>query len=180
MWYRKILALLFVVFISGNAFADLSLSDLEFKKDDLKLDTQFSKTMEERQAKLQIHQKLGLATMALMTGTMIASESAKDSNLHKYLGIASGVAYWTTAYFSLSAPEVEGQKESGSSKIHKTLAWIHAPLMAIVPILGYLNKKDHDKGKEPTGIVKAHGTLAPIAYFSFMAAGLSMYFDFSF
>lgn len=168
------------VLVSFNCRAEMSLSDLGFKNEDLKIDPQITKTMEVRTQKLQLHQKLGLATMAMMTGTFLVSDTAVDKNIHKFMGIATGLMYWTTAYFSLSAPEVENQKESGSSKLHKTLAWIHAPLMTIVPILGYINKRDHEKGREPTGIAKAHGALATTAYASFMAAGLSMYFDFSF
>jgi hypothetical protein len=174
------MVLFFSLFINQMSFAEMSLNDLGFKSEDLKVNPEITKIMEVRQSKLQIHQKMGLATMGIMTATLLAAETAKDNDLHKYLGIASGLMYWSTAYFSLSAPEVEGGKETGSSKIHKSLAWIHAPLMAIVPILGYLNKKDHDNGKEPTGIKKAHGGLATAAYASFMAAGLSMYFDFSF
>ena len=50
--------------------------------------------------------------------------------------------------------------------------------MAIVPVLGYLHKENDRKGKESTGIVKAHGALASAAYIAFMSAGLVMYFDF--
>jgi hypothetical protein len=86
--------------------------------------------------------------------------------------------YWTTAYYSLSAPKPSELKDTGSTKIHKTLAWIHAPLMAVVPVLGYLHDQNNKKGKASTGIVSAHGGLATIAYLSFMAAGATMYFDF--
>lgn len=179
--FKKIFTtILLSSFICQMSFAEMSLNDLGFKAEDLKVNPEITKIAETRQSKLQVHQKLGLATMGVMTATMIASETATSSDLHKYLGIASGLMYWTTAYFSLSAPEVEGAKESGSSKIHKTLAWIHAPLMAVVPILGLLNKKDHENGKKPSGIVAAHDGLASAAYFSFMAAGAAMYFDFSF
>jgi hypothetical protein len=166
--------------ISLPVMAEMTLGDLGFKTEDLKVDPQVMQTLEVRHSKLQTHQKLGLATMGLMTATFLMGEEAKNNNIHKYLGIASGLMYWTTAYFSLSAPEVEGQKETGSSSIHKTLAWIHAPLMAIVPVLGYLAKEDSNKGKESKGLVKAHAPLATLAYASFMAAGLVMYFDFSF
>lgn len=171
---------LLMCLISNLSMAEMNLNDLGFKKEDMKVDSSLTQTLEIRQSKLQLHQKLGLATMGLMTATVLTSDKAKDNNLHKAMGIATGLMYWTTAYFSLSAPEVEGQKESGSSKIHKTLAWIHAPLMTIVPVLGYLAKKDADAHRESKGIVKAHGGLATAAYASFMAAGLSMYFDFSF
>ena len=161
-----------------SAFAELTLSDLNFKQDQVKVDPHFTQMMETRQKKLQIHQKLGLATMAAMTATLLVAESANDDDIHKYAGIASGLLYWTTAYFSLSAPKPEGIKETGSTKIHSSLAWVHAPLMVIAPVLGYIYKDNHSKGKESSGIVKAHGGLATAAYISFMAAGLTMYFDF--
>ncbi|MBC7537680.1 MAG: hypothetical protein H7281_02575 [Bacteriovorax sp.] len=50
--------------------------------------------------------------------------------------------------------------------------------MTITPILGYLAKENANKGKESTGILKAHGAIATAAYLSFMASGLTMYFDF--
>lgn len=164
--------------MSQCAFAELTLSDLNFNKEQIKVDPEFTKIAVERQRKLQIHQKLGLATMAAMTATVILADKAKKNDVHEIAGITTGLLYWTTAYYSLSAPEVEGVKDTGSTKIHKTLAWIHAPLMAIVPVLGYLNKENDRKGKKSTGLVAAHGGLATAAYISFMAAGLTMYFDF--
>jgi hypothetical protein len=160
------------------AFAELTLNDLSFNQDQIKVDPKITEMMEVRQSKLQTHQKLGLATAVAMTATLLLGESAKKNDAHKIAGITSGLLYWTTAYFSLSAPKPEGIKDSGSSQIHRSLAWIHAPLMAIVPVIGYLHKENDRKGKESTGIVKAHGALATAAYISFMSAGLTMYFDF--
>jgi hypothetical protein len=184
---KKFFATIIIFCLSQSILAaDLSLSDLGFKQEDLKVDPAMTKTLEIRQTKLQIHQKLGLATALMMTGTLLVAEKnghgedAPIKDIHKYMGIATGLMYWTTAYFSLSAPEVEGQKESGSSKLHQSLAWIHAPLMAIVPVLGYLNNKDRENGKSPSGIKKLHGGLASVAYATFIAAGAVMYFDFSF
>lgn len=177
---KKFLVSIFILttFFTQSAFAELSLSDLNFNKDQIKVDPEFTKISQERHRKLQIHQKLGLATMAAMTATILVADNAKSDDVHKIAGITTGLLYWTTAYYSLSAPEVEGTKDTGSSKIHKALAWIHAPLMAIVPVLGYMNKENARKGKESTGLVAAHGGLASAAYISFMAAGLTMYFDF--
>lgn len=183
---RKFLAsMLLLTVVTRTAFADLSLDELGFKNEEIKVDSQAVKIMEERKQKLQIHQKLGLATMAAMTATLLLAEEAESEdgkynsdNVHKYAGIATGVMYWTTAYYSLSAPAPEGLKDTGSTKIHKTLAWIHAPLMAIVPVLGYLHDQNNKNGKASSGLVKAHGGLASIAYTAFMAAGLTMYFDF--
>jgi cytochrome b561 len=183
---KKILSsVLLLTFISNTAFAELTLDDLSFKKDEVKVDSKTMAMMGERKRKLQIHQKLGLATMAAMTATVLLADQAhgrgssyNSNNIHKYGGIATGLLYWTTAYYSLSAPKPDDLKDSGSTKIHKTLAWVHAPLMAIVPVLGILHDQDSKNNKRSTGIVKAHGGLATLAYLSFMAAGATMYFDF--
>jgi hypothetical protein len=180
MFLRKLITILMLLCFSTTSFAQLNLGDLGFKTEDLKVDPEVTKTIEIRRDKLATHQKLGLATMGVMTATMIMAESAKDNDVHKYLGIASGLMYWTTAYFSLSAPEVQGAKDSGSSKIHKTLSWIHMPLMVAAPILGYLHKKNLDDHKTSSGLVKNHGGVGSAAYMTFMLSGLVMYFDLSF
>lgn len=177
---KKLFCSLFLIFTLSmqSAFADLTLNDLSFKQEELKVDPKLTEMMEVRHSKLQTHQKLGLVTMAAMTATVLLAENASSNDVHKIAGVTTGLLYWTTAYFSLSAPKPPGIKESGSTKIHEALAWIHAPLMAIVPVLGWIHKDNDRKGKESTGIVKAHAPLAAVAYGSFMAAGLVMYFDF--
>ncbi|MGZ3788783.1 MAG: hypothetical protein ACXVLQ_09685 [Bacteriovorax sp.] len=164
--------------LSQSAFADITLNDLGFKQEELKLDPQIAKVQEEREHKLQLHQKFGLATMAAMTTTVILSGTAKDNNAHKYAGIATGLLYWTTAYFTWSAPRPDYIKDTGSTRIHRALAWVHVPLMALTPVLGYIHKENDNKGKASSGLVNAHGGIATAAYISFMAAGLTMYFDF--
>jgi hypothetical protein len=178
MCFKKLTFFILTLTLSSTAFAELSLNDLSFKQDDLKVDQAMTHTLEIRQSKLQTHQKLGLATMGMMTATLLSAEGAKKNDLHKFLGIGTGLMYWTTAYFSLSAPEVQGAKENGSTNIHRTLAWIHAPLMAIVPVLGLIHKNNDNHHRESKGIVEAHGALATIAYAAFMSAGAVMYFDF--
>jgi cytochrome b561 len=175
-WILSIAAI-FSLF-SQAAFAELTLSDLNFNQDQVKVDPKLTQMMEERHSKLQLHQKLGLATMAAMTATLLLGSTAKDNNVHKYAGITTGLMYWTTAYYSLTAPKPEGIKDNGSTEIHRALAWVHAPLMAIVPVLGYIHKENDNKGKKSTGIVQAHGALATAAYIAFMSAGAVMYFDF--
>jgi hypothetical protein len=50
--------------------------------------------------------------------------------------------------------------------------------MALAPVLGYLHDRNDRRGRASTGLVEKHGTIASAAYFTFMAAGLTMYFDF--
>jgi hypothetical protein len=166
------------LFFSQTAFADLQLNDLGFNQEELKIDPAITKIQAEREHKLKLHQGFGLATMAAMTATMILGGSALSSDAHKYAGITTGLLYWTTAYFTWTAPKPETIQDSGSTKIHRALAFVHVPLMAVVPVLGLIHKNDANHGRESKGIVKAHGGLATAAYISFMAAGLTMYFDF--
>ncbi len=180
MLLRKIVAATLMFVFSSMSYAELSLNDLGFKNDELKVSPEITKTLEVRKDKLAIHQKLGLTTMGLMTATMLMGGTARTKDTHKYLGIATGLMYYTTAYFSLTAPEVDGMKDSGSTKIHKTLAWIHFPLMLAAPILGYIHKKNVEDGKTSNGLVKNHGGIGSAAYATFMLSGLVMYFDFSF
>lgn len=175
---KFISAILVSFFIAQASFADLQLNDLGFKQDELKLDPEIVKVQAEREHKLKLHQGFGLATMAAMTTTLLLGGSAKDNDLHKYAGITTGLLYWTTAYFTWTAPRPDSIKDTGSTKIHRALSFIHVPLMAVVPVLGLIHKNNDNKGRESTGLVKNHAGLATAAYASFMAAGLVMYFDF--
>jgi len=163
---------------STSAYADLQLNDLGFKQEELKIDPEIVKVQQERETKLKLHQKFGLATAAAMTTTMLLGGSAKSNDAHKYAGIATGLLYWTTAYFTWTAPRPDTVKDSGSTKIHRALSFIHVPLMAVVPVLGLIHKNNDNKGRPSSGLVKQHAGLAGAAYASFMAAGLVMYFDF--
>lgn len=170
---------LFSLLISFSpAQAALELNDLGFKQEDLKLDPEMVKVQQERESKLKLHQGFGIATAAAMSATMILGESAKKNDAHKYAGIATGLLYWTTAYFTWTAPRPDSIKDSGSTKIHRALSFVHVPLMAVVPVLGLIAKNNEDKGRASSGLVKNHGGLGKAAFFSFMAAGLTMYFDF--
>ncbi len=179
---KSFLSIIFIalVIISAPVRAELNLSDLGFKNEDVKIDPETAKVMEERHNKLQLHQKFGLATAAAMTATVLLADGAGhgDAKVHKIAGITTGLLYWTTAYFTWTAPRPDTIKDNGSTKIHRALSFIHVPLMAMAPVLGYLNDKNRRQGKESTGLVKAHGGIASAAYISFMAAGLTMYFDF--
>jgi hypothetical protein len=172
--------IIILILFSPATRAELSLGDLGFKKEDIKIDSEAAKIMEERHMKLQLHQKFGLATAAAMTATVLLSDKVErgEAKIHKIAGITTGLLYWTTAYLTWSAPRPDSIKDNGSTKIHRALSFVHVPLMAMAPVLGYLNEKNARSGKESSGLVKAHGGVATAAYISFMAAGLTMYFDF--
>jgi hypothetical protein len=181
MTMRMFFLLCFIVthFIS-SAHAQLSLKDLGMsdtvavEKQDPKL--QFE--MKERKSKLKTHEVLGLTTLGAMTATMLTGNTAMDSNVHMYLGITTAALYFTTAYYSLTAPKPSGVIDRGRIKWHKALAWVHLPAMIITPILGYMYKKHEDEGKKHSSLEKQHKTFAGILYGSFVLSASLMVIEF--
>jgi hypothetical protein len=181
MTMRMLFVLCFVVthFIS-SAHAQLSLKDLGMpetvtvEKQDPKL--QFE--MKERKSKLKTHEVLGLTTLGAMTATLLTGNTALDSNVHMYLGITTAALYFTTAYYSLTAPKPSGVIDRGRIKWHKALAWIHFPAMIITPILGYMYRKHEDEGKKHGSLEKQHTTFAGILYGSFALSASLMVIEF--
>ncbi|MBL8023781.1 MAG: hypothetical protein JNK54_05805 [Elusimicrobia bacterium] len=163
--------------------ADLTLDDLGFSADQLKSDPATQATLHKRSKMLKTHQILGLITAVPMTATLFTgpgddSTNGSKADRHKNLGIATGALYFTTASFSILAPEVEEKKATGATKIHKTLAWVHFPAMLIAPFLGYQAYKQRDRGEEVHGAAKHHSTVAGVAYGAYMASLLVMVWDF--
>lgn len=163
--------------------ANLTLDDLGFSADELKSDPAAQATLHKRSKMLKTHQILGLITAVPMTATLFSGPGDDPTNgskadLHKNLGIATGALYFTTAGFSILAPEVEEKKATGATKIHKTLAWIHFPAMIIAPILGYQAYQQRDRGEEVHGAAKHHSTVAGVAYGAYMASLLVMVWNF--
>lgn len=171
--------MLFLLLLPMIARADLSLSDLGVDAKSAAPEFQLSKTeMKERHNKLKKHEVLGLATLGLMTATLLTGNGALDSNTHMYLGFATGALYFTTAYYSLTAPKPEGIKDKGKVKWHKALAWIHFPAMLLTPYLGYLYKKHEDEGKKHSALEKQHTTVAGILFGSFALSATLMVIEF--
>lgn len=184
MKITRLLLALAVVFptvgISSVRGADkdpLSLDDLGFKSDDLKADSAQQTLLHKRSRMLKTHQILGLVTAIPMAATLMTSSGASDGTsskraLHRDLGITTGALYFTTAGFSIMAPEVEGKKSSGVTRVHKGLAFIHFPAMVIAPILGSMAYKQKQKGESVHGVASHHAAVASIgagAYFLSMA-----------
>lgn len=170
---------LFVGLISMS-HADISLGDLGISNVSVPTDPNlvFEKEMTERSSKLKTHEVLGLVTLGAMTATMFTGGSALDSDVHMYLGITTGLLYFTTAYYSLTAPKPVGIIDRGRIKWHKALAWIHFPAMIITPVLGYLYKKHEDEGKAHNSLEKQHSTFAGILYGSFALSAALMVIEF--
>jgi hypothetical protein len=145
---------------------------------------------DKRSHMLDHHEKMGHITMGLMAATVataiIGAHKIKDErskrgglkskddasklNLHMGLAVASLASYFTTAYFSLSAPKPEGMEDETSRLWHKRLAWIHGASMILAPVLGYFAFKDYHDGKDPSGISKLHKPLMFVGVAAFAAS----------
>lgn len=161
--------------------AELSLEDLGIKDSKVEIspaEVKLQQTLEKRHHMLKTHEVLGLTTLGVMTATMLTGGSAVDNNMHMYLGMASGLLYFTTAYYSLSAPKPSGIKDRGNIVWHKRLAWIHFPAMVLAPILGYIYKRNEERGKASSGLVKQHPTIAGIGYGAFALSAALMTIEF--
>ncbi|MGE3610585.1 MAG: hypothetical protein AB7I27_13425 [Bacteriovoracaceae bacterium] len=178
----KRLALLVMVcsFCFSAISAEIELKDLGLNQDVQLTPKQKEeqKVLEKRHSMLKTHEVLGLTTLGLMTATLLTGESGAENNTHMYLGVASGLMYYTTAYFSLTAPKPTGIKDRGNIVWHKRLAWIHFPAMVLAPILGYMYKQNEDHNRKSSSLVKQHPTVAGIGYGAFALSAALMTIEF--
>lgn len=147
-----------------------SLSSLGFPASDVQGNAKEQAMLNKRSHMLQIHQKLGMITVASMVAALIASPGAKGKhglpgspsgrNLHAALGSTTAGLYIATAYFALAAPRVPGIKVRGPIRLHKALAWVHSTGMIMTVILGAMAYSQESKGERVHGIAKYHSTAA--------------------
>ena len=164
-----------------NAHADIELKDLGLSEAEVQLspaEIKSQEVLEKRHSMLKTHGVLGLTTLGLMTATLFTGNSGATSNTHMYLGIASGLMYYTTAYYSLSAPKPATIKDRGMIVWHKRLAWVHFPAMVLAPILGYMYKKNEENDQKSSSLVKQHSTVATVGYAAFALSAALMTFEF--
>lgn len=176
---KYILSLLLLT--SFNTHAQIQLNGLGIDPEKIEATSSPSlspSATQERRWKLKNHEMWGLATFGLMTATMFTGGGAMDSNTHMYLGMATAASYFTTAYLALSAPKPMGVVDKGRIKWHKGLAWVHLPLMLLVPYLGYKYKKDEEDGVKHSSIVKNHSAFAGVLYGSFALSTALMVIEF--
>jgi hypothetical protein len=178
-----------VIFILSQSYAfaasespELNLDDLGFNKMELQPNPELQNTLNERSGKLQTHQKLGLLTLALAAATVITAEEGKKApESHENLGLVTGVSYFTTAYFSLTAPDDPGaanKKSALNMKVHRAMAFIHFPAMLLLPFAGESASHSYQDGKPLTGLGKQKKRLAGAAVASMAIAAISVSFDF--
>jgi len=165
---------------SGNAVRP-SLGDLGFPAEQSQGSTQDQARLDKRSHMLKIHQRLGLITLAPLVATIVASSmaggrhgTATGRDVHAGLGTLTAGMYFTTAYFAIRAPTIQGTKTRGPIRLHKALAWIHGPGMILTPILGEMAFSQESNGEKVHGIAKAHGAVATVTYAAFGLAVLSV------
>ncbi len=139
-----------------------------------------TRMFEKRSKAIQTHKWIGwgavaLAALALGTASGAGGDSSSDRNKHANLGYAAGAIYATSGIFALTAPKVGGPRTLGG-KIHKGLAWIHFPAMALALISGYQAKKQKDNGEGIHGLADHHVAAASVAVATFYSAVLVVYF----
>jgi hypothetical protein len=118
---------------------------------------------------LKMHQRLGLITAVPLIATVftggLAGGKSTDStarDLHAGLGSLTAGLYFTTAYYSIFAPRIQGTQTRGPIRLHKALAWIHGPGMILTPILGAMAFDQKSRGEKVHGIASAHGAVAVV------------------
>ncbi len=163
---------------AGNHPAAPSLEDLGFSQDEIKSDPQYQKELQIRSDMLQIHQTLGLITavplateyvLGFVTAGNVANGST-NTGLHAVLGVSTTALYATTALFAILAPKPKGLKPSGNTQTHVDLAWVHAPLMVAVPVLGDI-VNSRVQNHQPLGdLGTIHGVLATALVASYLAS----------
>ncbi len=178
---RSFILFVFILSLFTQAsHAEIKLEDLGVSSSEAtpEANPEVQKELKIRKSKLETHQILGLTTWGMMTATFLTGNSALSNDAHMYLGISTAALYYTTAYFSLSAPKPSHLKDSSRVKWHKRLAWVHFPAMILTPILGYLYKKNEEDKRKHSSVEKSHSAVAGILYGSFTISAALMVIDF--
>ncbi|MFZ0961544.1 MAG: carboxypeptidase-like regulatory domain-containing protein [Terriglobia bacterium] len=169
----------------SNNPAAPSLEDLGITSAQAKGSAQAQALLDRRTHMLKVHQRLGLITIGPFAATLITSAfaggkqtSSTSRDLHAALGTATVGLYFTTAYFAIRAPRITGTQTRGPIRLHKTLAWIHAPGMVLTPILGEIAFAQKSRGEKVHGIASAHGPVAIATGAAFGLAVASVSFKF--
>jgi len=163
-----------------------SLQDLGFTAEQTQANAQMQAMLDKRTHMLKVHQTLGLITAIPMVASLITGPEAKakgkkgqiiteptaaNLDFHIALGGLTTGLYWTTAYYSVFAPKVPGDKPKGAIRLHRDLEWVHGPGMILTPVLGIMAYKQENAGEKVHGIASQHGT---VAYVTAAAYGASI------
>lgn len=158
-----------------------SLGDLGFPGSQTEANPHEQALLDRRSHMLKIHQKMGLITAIPLVATVITgagaggkSTASTTRDLHAALGGATGVLYFTTAYFAIFAPKIKGTETRGPIRVHRALAWIHGPGMILTGVLGEMAFDEKSKGEKVHGIASAHGPVAIVTASAYGAALLAV------
>jgi hypothetical protein len=191
------IALLIGSLLSFNGFAE-EVSKKELSLFDLRIpESEYTKDMQEvREHKLKMHHHLagltlGLAAASALTaiiakhnvdkdraarGGSYAASDADNFNLHIMTAGLTLASYFTTAYFSISAPKADTMEDTNSVTWHKRLAFVHMPAMIIGPLLGLKAYDDYKKGKNPSGVAKLHKPIMFLGVAALAGAAIAVEF----
>ncbi|HEX3985480.1 MAG TPA: hypothetical protein VHX13_02630 [Acidobacteriaceae bacterium] len=165
----------------------LTLQGLGFTPAQTAANAKLQARLNKRTRMLQIHQKLGLITLAPLVATVLVSGGATQKHgqgtggtvtepsssgvdLHVALGSLTVALYSATAYYAIAAPRIPGEKLTGAIKLHRDLAFIHAPGMVLTPILGSMALNQENQGEKIHGIASAHAAVAAITVGAYAAS----------
>lgn len=160
----------------------MTLDDLGMTKEEFQSNAKMQDELATRSTMLKWHQWLGLATLAPMVGNYVLGDAQGNDislrNAHTGLGIATAALYMASAGFAIFAPKPDGIKDTGSTKFHRWLSYIHFPLMIIVPILGNFARIQVNNGEKLSGAGALHGPAATTLLITYSLAVTIMVFNF--
>ena len=162
-----------------------SLQSLGFSGSQIQGSPQEQARLNKRTHMLKVHQTLGLITLVPMVATVFSGGGAKAKrgpngtytepssaslDTHVALGATTGALYAATAYYAIFAPKIPGVKPTGAIRLHRDLAWVHAPGMLLTGIMGIDAYKQESAGEKVHGFASAHGTVAGITLAAYAAS----------
>ena len=107
-----------------------------------------------------------------------AQSSADTRNLHMAMGVSAAALYFTSASFAIFAPKPDGIKDTGSTKWHRYLSYVHLPLMIAVPILGNMARSQAENGERTSGAASLHGPAASLLLGTYLISVTVLVFNF--
>tara|TARA_B110000438_G_scaffold211592_1_gene203666 strand:- start:450 stop:1031 length:582 start_codon:yes stop_codon:yes gene_type:complete len=131
--------------------------------------------MKLRSEMLQMHQKLGLLNLGLMSyqmylgSEMYSGKHREYGELHKYLGYSTFSIYMTSAGLQFfSPPAFRYSKGYSSMKIHRYLSYLHFVGMVLTPISGYYTAQ-YPNDEKP---YRLHRNIVSVTFSSYTLAFL--------
>lgn len=181
--YRRILLCICLIGATSLAAAEkpLTLDDLSMQQP-AGANSVLQQDLQKRSTMLQWHQWLGIAALIPMAGNYIIGAGspldAQTRDLHTAFGISAAALYFTSASFAIFAPKPEGVKDTGSTKWHRYLSYVHFPLMIAVPILGSIARSQAENGEKLHGAASLHGPASSLLLGTYIASITILVFNF--